>query len=158
MAKKPKEPQRVVKTRQDLGSITAIQYNDSAGAQKNLDVIPAPLRTTTAGENVGPGKLVKIAAVLYDLELKGKAYDVSATYQVGDIVTRSTFVYLNSQPVEKPEAFDAVKWIKKASALIEDIPSISGDIVTTGRWHNSVSVVGFLIDDDSKIDHTRVRD
>ena len=155
---KPKEPQRVVRSRQDLGSIPAIQYNDSAGAQKNVSVQPAPLRPTTAGENVGPGKLIKIGAAVYGLELKSKAYSAASTYQIGDIVTEAGKVYMNTQPVDTPEAFDATKWLEKADAVIAGIPSVSGDIVTTGRWHNSVSVVGFLIDDDSKIDHTRVRD
>ena len=155
---KPKDPTRSLRTRQDLGAIPAIQHNDAAGAQKNIDIEPAYLRTTTAGENVGPGKLVKISATPYDLELKDKAYSASATYQIGDIVTEAGGVYLCSTPVEIPEAFDAGKWVRKADAVVSGIVSSAGAIVSTGRWHNSVSVSGWLVDDDSQIDHIRIRD
>ena len=130
---KPKVPQRSHTARQDLGSIPSITYVDSAGAQKNMGVEPGFLRATAAGENIGAGRLVKISASPYTLELKDKAYDVTALYQIGDIVTNAGKVYMNTQPVEIAEAFDSEKWIAKADSVIAGIVSVAGTIVSTGR-------------------------
>lgn len=152
-----KQPNRGINTQQDIGAMEAIQHNDPAGAKKVI-VIEAPVaRATLANENVGGGRLVKIAAAPYGLDMVGRVYDSAQTYQKGDVVTSGSFVYL-AQEDKITGAFDATKWRKVADKLITGITSTAGNVVSTGRWHNAVTVAGWLIDDDSTIEYTRIRD
>ena len=154
---KPKEPIRNAGTRQDLGSIEAIAYNDAAGAKKVM-LVDAPIkRTVSINEIVGAGKFVKITGTSYTLDLLGRAYSSSLFYVKGDVVTESTSVYMALED-NITGTFDATKWTKVADKQIASIPVAAGTVVTTGRWHNSVSVAGFLVDDSSEIKYTRTRD
>jgi hypothetical protein len=152
-----KEPNRSVNTKQDLGSIDAIQHNDAVGAKKVIVVEPTIVRATTASENVGAGRLVKISATPYGLDLVGRAYDPLKTYVQGDIVTETTSVYMANQDAITG-TFDASKWRKVTEKQITGIPSAVGAIVSTGRWHNAITVAGWLVDDESAIEFTRTRD
>lgn len=157
MAVKARQPQRNTRTVQDLGNIESIRYNDAAGASKVI-VVDAPIkRAVLASEDVGPGKYVKITGTQYTLDLLNKAYDSTYEYQRGDVVSESGNIYL-AQADNITGVFDATKWLKVAPKQIANIPCAAGAVVTTGRWHNSVTVVGFLVDDESAIKHIRVRD
>lgn len=152
-----KNPNRGVNTKQDLGSIDAIKYNDAVGADKVIVVQPTIVRACTANEAVGAGKLILIAAGPYSLVMTGRAYSSANQYQQGDIVVDGGNVYqCNADQVTG--TFDASKWILKAPATIAAIPCPANSVVSTGRWHNSISVAGFLVDDDSSIEYTRTRD
>lgn len=152
-----REPNRNVDTKQDLGSIDAIQHNDAVGAKKVIVVQPTPSRPYTANEPVGAGRLILIAATSYNLIMAGRAYDPTASYQQGDIATNGGLVYLCQQD-QVTGAFDATKWTSKAPDTISAIPCNANSVVSTGRWHNSISVAGFLIDDESHISYARIRD
>lgn len=152
-----KEPNRNVKTKQDLGSIDAIQHNDAVGAKKVIMVEPTIVRATLASENVGAGRLVKIGSAQYGLDMVGRAYNPANTYQQGDIVTNTTYVYM-AQADGITGAFDASNWRKVADKTITGIHSSVGAVVSTGRWHNAITVAGFLCDDESTIEYTRIRD
>ena len=152
-----KEPNRGVNTKQDLGSIDAIQHNDAVGAKKVVVVQATPARTCAANEAVGAGKLILIAATSYSLVMTGRDYDPAKTYQQGDIAVNSSVVYLCQQD-QVTGAFDASKWTAKAASTIAAIPCANPSVVSTGRWHNSISVAGFLIDDESNISYARIRD
>jgi len=152
-----KQPNRSVNTRQDISAIDAIQHNDAVGAKKAIIVQPTIAKTTTAGEAVGAGRLVLIAATSYNLTMVGRDYNAAFTYQQGDVAVSGGFVYLcNADNVTG--AFDSSKWVQKASATISAIPCANPSVVSTGRWHNAVSVAGFLVDDESAIEYTRIRD
>ncbi|HBI01515.1 MAG TPA: hypothetical protein DDY18_07810 [Flavobacterium sp.] len=152
-----KKPNRSVNTNQDLGAIDAIKYNDAVGADKVIVVQPTPARAYSANEPVGAGKLILIAAGPYTLSMLGKAYDSARTYQQGDVVTQGGFVYLAMQDAITG-TFDSAKWKNVAPDVIAAIPCPANSVVSTGRWHNAISVAGFLIDDDSSIEYTRIRD
>lgn len=153
----PKQPGRSIKTKQDLGSIPAIEYNDPVGAKKVIVVQPAIVRATLANEIVGAGRLVKIAAGPYGVDLLGRAYNSGNTYQKGDIVTETSTVYMAMQD-NITGTFDATMWKAVAQKQITGIPAPDDSVVSTGRWHNAITVAGWLVDDDSTIDYTRVRD
>ena len=152
-----KQPTRSIKTKQDLGSMDAIQHNDPAGAKKVMIIQPSVVRATTAGENVGPGRLVLIAATAYGLACIGRDYSATLKYQKGDVAVNSGSVYMANED-GITGTFDASKWILKAAAIISNVNAPTNSVVTTGRWHNSVSVAGFLVDDDSSIDYISIKD
>lgn len=153
----PKEPIRSVKTRQDLGGIEAISYNDAAGAKKVI-VVDAPVKAAVAiNEIVGNGKYVKITGTSYTLDLLGRAYSAALMYNKGDVVTESGFVYMATED-KVTGTFDPTKWRKVADKQVGPVTVVAGTVVTTGRWHNTVSVAGFLVDDESQILLTSVRD
>jgi hypothetical protein len=152
-----KEPNRSINTKQDLGAIDAIQHNDAVGAKKVMVVEATIVRATAASENVGAGRLVKLSATPYGLDLVGKVYAPAATYQRGDVVSETASVYL-AQEDNITGTFDATKWRKVADKVIAGIPSAVGAVVSTGRWHNAVTVAGWLVDDESAIEYTRIRD
>ena len=152
-----RQPNRSVDTKQDIGAISAIQHNDPAGAQKNLTVQPVVARTTGASEAVGAGRLVLIAAASYGLDMVGRAYDPSKNYVKGDVVSETADVYLALED-NITGTFDASRWKKVAPKSIAGIPCPNPSVVSTGRWHNAITVAGWLIDDDSSIQYTRIRD
>ena len=152
-----KEPNRGINTKQDLGSIDAIQHNDAVGAKKVMVVEPTIVRATTASENVGAGRLVKLSATPYGLDMVGRVYDSAKTYMQGDIVSETASIYMAYED-NITGAFDASKWRKVAAKTIAGIPSAVGAIVSTGRWHNAITVAGWLVDDESTIEFTRTRD
>lgn len=157
MAVTPKEPIRNISARQDSGATDSIKYNDSAGADKVIIIDPPIKKAVGAGEVVGPGAYVKITGTSYTLDLINRAYDTSKTYQKGDVVTQGSDIYMAMQD-SITGTFDSSKWKKVAPKQISSIPVNAGDTVTTGRWHNTVTVAGFLVDDRSVIKHTRHRD
>jgi len=153
----PKQPSRTVKTKQDLGSIPAIKYNDAAGADKIVIVEPVVKRAVAGGEAVGAGKYVKVTGAAYTLDLIGRAYAVATIYQKGDVVSNGADIYMALQD-GITGAFDATKWRRVAPKAVGPVAIAAGSVVCTGRWHNSVTEAGFLVDDDSDITHARSRD
>jgi len=158
MSQKVKDPIRTIRTRADLAKKDMIKYNDAAGADKVFIIEPPIKRAVTGGEAVGPGKYVKITSANYTLDLVGRAYDNSKTYRKGDIVSEGTDIYRANVDILEPEAFEADNWVKVAPKQIAAIPAPSGAVVTTGRYHNTVTTAGFLVDDDSEISFQSVRD
>lgn len=152
-----KQPNRGINTQQDLGAIDAIQHNDPTGSKKTMQIQPTVVRATSASEGVGAGRLVLIAAATYGLDLVNRVYDTGKTYMKGDVVSYSTDVYL-AQEDNITGTFDASKWKKVAPKQITGIPCPNPSVVSTGRWHNAITVAGFLVDDDSTIEYTRIRD
>lgn len=152
-----REPNRSVKTKQDISAIDAIQHNDPVGAKKTIIVQPTVVRATSASEAVGAGKLVLIASATYGLDMIGKAYSSGNTYQKGDVAETGGFVYLALED-GITGTFDASKWKKVAIKSIAGIPCPNPSVVSTGRWHNAITVSGWLVDDDSSIEYTRIRD
>jgi hypothetical protein len=154
---KPKEPIRKADSRQDLGAIQAIAYNDAGGSMKMI-MIDAPIKRAVAGgENIGAGKYIKVEDTSYTLDLLGKAHSTSVVYKKGDIVTQTTDVYMALED-NFSGTFDASKWRKVAPKQVGPIAIVTGTVVTTGRWHNSVTTAGWLVDDESDIPYTRTRD
>lgn len=154
---KPKEPIRNASSRQDIGAIQAIKYNDAAGSDKVIIIEPVIKAAVGAGDNIGAGKYVKIIGTTYTLDLIGKAYSAISIYQKGDIVTNTTYIYMAEQD-NITGAFDVTKWKKVADKSIGPITINAGAVVSTGRWHNCVTTAGWLVDDMSEIKHMRVRD
>lgn len=152
-----RQPNRSIETKQDLGAIDAIQHNDPTGSKKTMVVQPTVARTTAANEAIGAGKLVLIAAASYGLDMVGRVYSAAAVYMRGDVVSETADIYL-AQEDNITGAFDASKWKKVAPKVIAAIPCPNPSVVSTGRWHNAISVAGFLVDDDSSIQYTRIRD
>lgn len=158
MAINAKRPQRAVTTTDfDLGSIAAHRWNDTTGADKVIVVEPVVKRAVLANEVVGAGQLVKVTGTTYTLDLLGRAYDVAKTYQKGDVVTSGAVVYLAMQD-QITGVFDATKWKNVAPKQVGPVTIVAGAVVGTGRWHNTVTGAGFLVDEDSQIPHIRVRD
>jgi len=159
MSKSPSRPARSLRksANPDLGSLTAHQHNEAAGAQKCIIVEPAIERAVIADEQVGPGRLIKISVVgPYSLKLLGKAYAPGNKYGFADIVTDGGFIYTASED-NITGAFDSDKWIKVAPDTITGIPADIGDVIPTGRWHNAIDKAGFLVEDDTHIAHNRQR-
>lgn len=157
MSQSVKRPIRRTRANQDLGAIQSIKYNDATGSDKVIIVEPAIKAAVGASEIVGAGKYVKVTGTTYTLDLLGSAYDPAINYQKGDVVSQGTDIYLAMND-NITGAFDATKWRLVAPKTIGPIAITAGSVVTTGRWHNSVTVAGFLVDDDSDITHFRVRD
>lgn len=157
MSQRVKGPVRRTQAKQDLGAIDSIKYNDAAGADKVIIVEPVVSRAVAGGENVGAGKYVKVTGTSYTLDLVGRVYDTSINYQKGDVVSQGTDIYLCMND-NVTGAFDASKWKRVAPKQIGPVTITAGSVVCTGRWHNTVTAAGFLVDDESDITHFRVRD
>ena len=154
---KPKEPIRNSDSRQDLGAIEAISYNDAAGAKKWIQIEPVVKRAVAGSEIVGPGKYVKVIGTSYTLDLLGKAHAPGSNYKKGDVATESGDVYMATED-NVTGTFDAAKWRKVAPKVVGPVTILAGAVVCTGRWHNTVTGAGWLVDDESEIKHTNLRD
>lgn len=154
---KPKEPVRRTRAKQDLGAIDSIKYNDAAGADKVIIIEPVVKRAVGAGEGVGAGKYVKVTGTTYTLDLVNKAYDTGKTYNRGDIVSETATIYM-AQEDGITGTFDTTKWRAVAPKQVGPVAITAGSVVCTGRWHNTVTGAGFLVDDESDTMHFSVRD
>jgi len=147
-----REFQRKLRQVWDMEHIQNIIFNESAGAQKNFDVEPVIAAPYVAGDQVAFGSYIKIAAGPYDVDCVGKAHDANVEYRLGDLVTSGTNVYVCSV-AHKARAFDDTPdtglWKKVAPKTITGIPVEGVSNVTVGKYHNSISVAGWLIDDES---------
>ena len=153
MSKSSTRPNRSMKkgANLDLGAIDSSKYNEAAGGDKVIIIQPVIERATIANEQVGAGRLIKVAAGgTYDQKCVGRAYDSAKSYNLGDIAVNGGFVY-TCQDDSVTGAFDVSKWKKVAAEIISGIPVDAGQVVPTGRWHNAISVAGFLVEDDSGI-------
>lgn len=155
----PSRPTRTQKksSHQDNGYVEILEHNGATGAKKVMVVQPDIIAPYVASTPIGAGRLIKItAAGTYNLEMIGRDYDSSKSYNIGDIVAEGTDVYM-AQEDKITGAFDASKWKKVALKTITGIPNAAGDVVSTGRWHNAISVAGFEVEDDTCIPYTAVR-
>lgn len=135
-------------------------YNEAAGASKVMIVCPDIAGPYVGGTGIGAGKLIKItAAGTYSLTMENKAHDIATPYQKGMVVTEAGGVWVCSpeQGSTVTGAFDAQYWNRVADAVIAGIPNAAGDVVSTGRWHNAISVAGFVVEDESEIALNRAK-
>jgi predicted transposase YbfD/YdcC len=134
----------------DLEHIQNVIYNEATGAQKNIDIEPVVKEAYTANTQVAFGSLIKVAAgtTSYNVACVGKAHSSSASYRRGNLVVQAGRVYIASVDHD-PKTFDAEDWVNVAPASITGIPVSGGAVVCTGKYHNSINVDGFLIDDES---------
>jgi len=142
--------QRVFKMTWDMDYIQNAIYNDAAGAQKGINVQPVIKKAYAANEQVPFGSYVKITGGgVYSQVCVGKAHDPAKTYRRGDVVTEAGDVYVANQDITNAHAFAAGEWTKVAPATIAGIPNAAGDVVCTGKYHNAISVAGFLCEDET---------
>jgi len=143
----------------DPGAICNDTYNEATGSVKMMIVQPDIKDIYLANSPIGAGKLIKIAAAgSYSLSMLGRDFSASTNYKKGNVTVNAGGVYVCDIPESKVAlgAFNAEQWTKVAPSVIASIPNNAGDIVSTGRWHNSISVGGFLVEDDSEIGLNRV--
>jgi hypothetical protein len=138
----------------DMDQIQNGIYNEYSGAQKGMNIQPVVKSAYAANDQVEFGSLIKItAAGTYSQICTGKAYSTSYEHYVrGSIVTNGGRVYVANQdfqPNIAAGAFDSDKWTDVAADTIAGIPNAAGDVVCVGKYHNSISVNGFLVEDDS---------
>lgn len=145
----------------DLGAVGSEVYNEAAGANKVMIVQPDIKGPYAANTKIGQGRLVKItAAGVYSLVATGIDYDPTASYVYGSVAVQDGSVWVMSESKLNQVVtgtFDAQYWSKVAPAVIAGIPNAAGDVVSTGRWHNSINVAGFIVEDDTAIRFNRVR-
>lgn len=143
--------QRMFRMTWDVDYIQNGIYNNAAGSQKSLNIEPVVKSIYTANLQVDFGAYIKVAAgtTSYDQACVGKAFSASSTYRIGDVVTQGGNVYVANFDIKSPKAFDSQDWKLVAPESITGIPVFGGATVCTGKYHNSISVNGFLIDDDS---------
>lgn len=134
----------------DMDHIQNVIFNESTGAQKNINIEPVVKDTYTANLQVPFGSLIKVAAgtTAYTMACVGKAHSASADYRRGDLVVQAGRVYIAAVD-HRAKTFDAADWVDVAPATIAAIPTTGGAVVCTGKYHNSINVAGFLIEDSS---------
>jgi len=142
--------QRVFKMTWDMDYIQNAIYNDATGAQKGINVQPVIKKAYAANEQVAFGSYVKITGGgVYSQVCVGKAHSASSTYRRGDLVTTGGNVYIANTDITNAHAFDSDEWTKVAPATIAGIPNAVGDVVCVGKYHNAISVAGFLCEDET---------
>ena len=158
ITRNPRRPIRSHKNPvQDFGEMASNRYNEMAGADKVMIVQPDIEKATIADDDVGAGRYIKVAATgVYNLSCINKAHSKTRRYLVGDIAVNAGSVYMCNTDGTIGD-FDTTKWEKKALSVISSIPCNAGDIISTGMWHNSISVAGFLVADDTAISWTSQR-
>lgn len=144
------KPYRKVDTRKDLGGIEAANYNEATGSRKEMIVEPYVIRAVAANELIGQGRMVKVIGTSYTLDLLGQDYDAGRVYNRGELVAQTGSIYRATE-TGITGTFDTTKWIKVADKVVGPIAIEAGSTVTTGRWHNTVTVQGWLVDDESRI-------
>ena len=136
------------------GSATAILVGDAVAAVVNaLADFSAPA--------TGTGTILITDAVLGDVvdAANGNLTGIWAITTDTQGVSTGSSVYVCDIAESKTAVgtFDSEEWTKVALALISGIPNVAGDVVTTGRWHNAISVAGFVVEDESEISLARVQ-
>jgi hypothetical protein len=84
----------------------------------------------------------------YIASIDGNKLKYNKTYRKGDVVTNGTSIYMATED-NITGTFDATHWQKVADKQIGPIAVVAGSTVCTGRWHNTVTANGFLVDDES---------
>jgi hypothetical protein len=147
--------QRKLRQIWDVDHIQNVIYNEASGSQMNLNVEAVVRDTYTANASVQFGTYIKVAAgtTAYTVDCVGKAYDTAYTnYRRGDLVTNGSDIYIANQDFTSGIAagtFDAEKWVRVAPKTIASIPTTAGAVVCVGKYHNSINVNGFIVDDTS---------
>jgi hypothetical protein len=139
---------RVINKTKDIFVIANEVYNESAGANKVMLVEPVVIKPVSAIDALPLGSYVKVTGTTYTLDLINKAHNPATEYNIGDLVTNGGFVY-SAQERNIKGTFDASKWRLEAIKSIGPIAITAGSVVCVGPFHNTVSVAGFLVDDDS---------
>lgn len=145
------EPSRRTGKNTDPASIEVIEYNEATGSRKIMIVEPVVKKAVIATDSYPFGSFVKVTGTTYTLDCLGRAYSPTNTYRKNSIVTQGGFVYLAKED-GITGAFNTSKWRKVANKTVGPVSIGAGSLVCTGRWHNSVSAIGFLIDETSTIE------
>lgn len=146
--------QRVFSMTWDIDYIQNAIYNQSSGSQKGMNIQPVIKEAYTANRQLPFGSYVKITAGgVYSQVCVGKAYSAAYEhYRRGDIVTTGGFIYVSNQDFQSDIAagtFDTNRWAKVSAVSIAGIPNAAGDVVCVGKYHNSITVAGFVVDDET---------
>lgn len=152
--------QRSNKIAKDAGAIANESYNEASGSSKIMIIEPDIKGAYVASSAIGAGKLIKVTlGGVYSLEMVGRAFSAAISYRRGNVVTEAGKVYVCdiSEGTVALGVFDSEQWTAVADAVIAGIPCEAGDIVSTGRFHNAISVAGFIVEDDSDISLNRVQ-
>jgi hypothetical protein len=138
------------KSVQDIGLLENVVYNESAGAKKIIIIEPVVRSAVGASDSYAFGSYVKVTGTTYTLDCLGKAHSSSVVYRRGDLVTVTTTIYVANQD-NVTGTFDASKWAAVSTKQIGPVTITAGSVVCVGKWHNTVSVAGFLVEDESVI-------
>ena len=113
-----------------------------------------------ASSPIGAGKLIKVTlGGVYSLEMIGRDFSAVTPYKKGNVVANGTKVYVCDIPEGTIAlgAFNSEQWTAVADKTIAGIPCVAGDVIPTGRFHNAISVAGFIVEDESEISLNRVQ-
>lgn len=139
----------------DMDSIQNTIYNEPTGSQKNINIEPVIRDVYVANTSIDFGSYVKVAAgsISYDMVCNGREHSPTNAYRKGDIVTSGGQVYVAVVNIKAGKAFDGTDtdgdWTRVAPQTISGIPVTGGATVCVGKYHNSISVGGFIVDDSS---------
>ena len=145
--------QRKNKITRDEESIQNTIYNEPSGSQKNINIEPVIKDVYVANAQTEFGDLIKVTAGgTYSQTCIGKDHSATNDYRRGDLAVSGGSVYVCAQD-HSARAFDASAetglWTRVAPETITGIPVTAGQTVCVGKWHNSISLAGFLVDDSS---------
>jgi len=143
-----REPKRKPDSFNDINTISDVTYNEASGAKKVMIIEPVVTKAVIATDSYDFGSYVKVTGTTYTLDCLGKAHSALSTYNIGDIVTTGGFIYRATEN-KISGVFNASSWIQVSSKVIGPISISAGAVVSTGRWHNTVSAIGFLVEDPS---------
>ena len=139
---------RKIKEISDVGAIKNAEYNDAAGGQKMIIVEPVVKAAVIATDTYQIGSYVKVTGTSYTLNLLGKDYSTSENYRPGNIAAQAGNVYLCK--TETTGTFDSSKWELKSVKVIGPVTISAGALVSTGPWHNTVSAIGYICEDETR--------
>ena len=131
----------------DHSVLANIEHNDAAGAKKVIAVEPVVLKAVVATDFYQFGSIVKVTGTTYTLNLLGKDYNTGNSYVKGEIVAQGGNIY--SCISATTGTFDATAWELKAVQSIGPVTITAGAVVSCGKYHNTVSAIGFLCEDGS---------
>ena len=139
----------------DMASIANEVFNESSGSNKVMIVEPVVLSPVIATTQIPAGSYVKITGTSYTLDLLGKAHDPAKSYKVNAIVTQGGNIYALEADYIPAKAFDVADgWKLLTTKQVGPVTVVAGSTVCVGKYHNCVTAIGFLVDDDSEIRKT----
>ncbi len=138
----------------DPASILNEVFNEASGSNKMMIVEPVVLSPVIATTQIPFGSYVKVTGTTYTLDLLGKAHDPSKPYARNSIVTTGGNIYAAETDIVA-KAFDVADgWKFLATKTVGPVTILAGAVVCVGKYHNCVTAVGWLVDDDSEIRKT----
>jgi len=145
--------QRSFKKVSDVDEIQNCIFNEAAGVQKVMNIEPVIKDVYSANDSVPFGSYIKLASGTtdYTVSCVGKDHNPNSKYQIAQIVVEGGQVYVANKDIKNPKAFDVQDWTRVAPATIAGIPVDGASTICVGKWHNSINVSGFLVEDDTTI-------